>query len=151
MHTGESRWELLNINAAKKCLLYFNTDIENINQRSRLFNIRITLKRNKLISRRSTEIETSLDIRDHGDIPFKQTQIFYPEENITEINVAAHKEFENNSFFMVPNIGLRISIVGNHTCILADIDAFKIDDIEESKFTIQSVFPYIFRIFQWKF
>ena len=43
MHTGESRWELLNINAVKKCLLYFNTDIDDINQRSRFFNIRITL------------------------------------------------------------------------------------------------------------
>ena len=28
-------------------------------------------------------------------------------------------------------MNLKISVIGNHTCILADINAYKIDDIEE--------------------
>jgi len=88
--------------------------------------------------RRSVQIETVLNIHDHGDHSFQQKQIFYPAENITEIIVDAHKEFEKNTFFLLPKIGLKISIIGNHTCILADIDAYKIDDIDEDLIYINS-------------
>ena len=81
----------------------------------------------------STQIETTFYIHDHDDNSFQQKQIFYPKENITEILVTAHKEFEQNTFYLVPNEGLKISIIGNHTCILSHIDAYKVDDIEEGK------------------
>lgn len=83
--------------------------------------------------RRSTPIESVFNILDHGDRPFQQKQKLYPEENITEIIVDAHKDFEKNTFFLLPNLGLRISVIGDHTCILADINAYKIDDVEEGE------------------
>merc|ERR1712064_16700 len=85
--------------------------------------------------RRSSQITSVLNIHDHGDRSFQQKQFFYPEENITEIIVDAHKEFEKNTFFLLPNLGLKISVIGDHTCILADINAYKIDDVEEEFIT----------------
>ena len=84
-------------------------------------------------SGRSSEIASVFNIHDHGDRSFQQKQFFYPEENITEIIVDAHKEFEKNTFFLLPNLGLKISVIGDHTCILADINAYKIDDVEEGE------------------
>ena len=74
-----------------------------------------------------------MNIHDHDEQPFQQKQIYYRDENITEIVVDAHKEFEKNTFFLLPNIGLKISIISNHTCIIADINAYKIDDLEEGE------------------
>ena len=38
--------------------------------------------------------------------------------------VEAHKEFAENTFFHVHNLGLRVAVVSNQTCILSDIDAY---------------------------
>ena len=104
------------------------------------------------LCRRSAPIETIINIHDHDDQPFQQKQIFYPDENITEIEVDAHKQFERNTFFLVPNINMRISVIGNHTCILADINAYKIDDVEEGKLIKWSLISFILlRISERKF
>ena len=85
--------------------------------------------------RRSLPIETVFNIHDHDNQLIQQKQYFYPEENITEITIDAHKEFEENTFILVPEMSLKITIIGNHTCILADIDAYKIDNLNEGKVT----------------
>ena len=61
----------------------------------------------------------------------QQKEVYYQDENITEITIDAHNQFERNTFFLIPNLGLKITVIGNHTCILADIGAYKTDDIED--------------------
>ena len=67
---------------------------------------------------------TEIMIEDHG-LPFKQIETFFENENITQILVEAHKEYEENVFFLLHNLGLRVAVVNNQTCILSDIDAYK--------------------------
>ena len=66
---------------------------------------------------------TEILIVDHGPA-FKQRETHFLNENITQIVVEAHKEFSENTFFHIHNLGLRVAVVSNQTCILSDIDAY---------------------------
>ena len=65
---------------------------------------------------------------------------YYSTENITEITVQAHNDYEQNTFFLLPEYQLRATVIGNHTCIFSDIRAYDFDEIPQSKF--------IFKIFR---
>ena len=72
---------------------------------------------------------TEILIEDHGH-PFKQRETHFVDENITQIVVEAHKEFSENTFFYVHNLGLRVAVVSNQTCILSDINAYDFGEFQ---------------------
>jgi len=73
--------------------------------------------------------ESVVEIRDHSTLPFKQYTRFYPDQKITEIQVEAHNDYEQNVFFLLHEHQLRIAVIGNHTCIFSDINAYDIDSV----------------------
>ena len=84
---------------------------------------------------------TEILIEDHGQ-PFKQRETHFFNENITQTVVEAHKEYPENTFFQIHNLGLRVAVVGNQSCILSDIDAYdfgKYHILKVLYFKIQSI------------
>ena len=84
---------------------------------------------------------TEILIEDHGQ-PFKQRETHFFNENITQTVVEAHKEYPENTFFQIHNLGLRVAVVGNQSCILSDIDAYDFGKYHISKilyFQTQSI------------
>ena len=80
-----------------------------------------------------------LEIHDHSVNPFKQYTKFYPDENITEITVEAHNDYEQNTFFLLPEYQLRVAVLGDHTCKFSDIFAYDFQNIRQSKFNVSSI------------
>jgi len=78
-------------------------------------------------------IESELEIRDHSNSPFKQYTTYYPDENITEITVEEHNDYERNTFFLLPSYQLRVAVIGNHSCIFSDIHAYDLNPEFEKK------------------
>ena len=78
-------------------------------------------------------IHYELEIRDHSIQPFKQYTTYFTKENFTEIIVEAHNDYEENTFYLLPEYQLRITVIGNHTCIFADIHAYDFNDTTESE------------------
>ena len=76
--------------------------------------------------------ESVVEIRDHSTLPFKQYTRFHPDQKITEIQVEAHNDYEQNVFFLLHEHQLRIAVIGNHTCIFSDINAYDIDSVPNS-------------------
>ena len=75
--------------------------------------------------RRSTQITNELLIEDHGP-PFKQIETYFEDENITEIIVEAHKEFDENTFFLIHDLKMRVAVISNQACIFSEIDAYNL-------------------------
>ena len=84
-------------------------------------------------------IHSEVEIRDHSIKPFKQYTTYFTKENFTEIIVEAHNDYENNTFFLLPEYQLRVAAIGNHTCIFSDINAY--DKITQSELFLNQCFP----------
>ena len=78
-------------------------------------------------------IRTEIEIHGHSSHPFKQITKHYIRENITEITVEAHNDYDRNTFFLIPENQLRVAVIGNHTCIFSDIFAYDFDEVPTSK------------------
>lgn len=79
-------------------------------------------------------IRSEIEISGHSSRPFKQITSHYINENITEITVEAHNNYERNTFFLIPEQQLRVAVIGNHTCIFSDIFAYDFDEVPTSKY-----------------
>merc|ERR1719259_142296 len=77
--------------------------------------------------------QSEVEIRGHSSHPFKQYTTHYINENITEITVEAHNDFEQNTFFLLPEYQLRAAVIGNHTCIFSDIHAYDFDQLPQKQ------------------
>jgi len=78
-------------------------------------------------------IRTEIEIHGHSSHPFKQITKHYIRENITEITVEAHNDYDRNTFFLIPENQLRVAVIGNHTCIFSDIFAYDFDEVPTKK------------------
>ena len=94
-----------------------------------IINFRFRPFKNELVK----NAQAVLEIHDHSVSPFKQYTKFYEEENITEITVQAHNDYEQNTFFLLHDSQLRVAVLGDHTCKFSDIFAYDFDNIRQSK------------------
>ena len=82
----------------------------------------------------NTNQEGEFVIQDHSAFPFKQYTRLFQKENLTEITVEAHNDFQQNTFYILPDFQLRVAVVGNHTCKFSDMHAYDFKDFPHSKF-----------------